>query len=70
MAPVDALRERAYDLYARARKSVDLLAKQALTREADDFLKEAEILRSSSVIQAAFPKSDKTLRREAVRGLI
>jgi hypothetical protein len=59
MATVQELWQMAHDLYARARTSIDPSTKQMLMRRADDLLKEAEELRTSSVVQAVFPKPER-----------
>jgi hypothetical protein len=58
MATVEELWNMAHDMYARARASLDPLAKRRLLRVADDYLKQAnELRRTGVVIQAAFPDS-------------
>jgi Holliday junction resolvase-like predicted endonuclease len=59
MATAVELRELAHEIYSRARASVDPLTKQRLLDLADDYLKQADELRRSDVIQAAFPKLDR-----------
>jgi len=58
MVTVDELREMAHEVYARARASLDPTIKRELMKLGDDYLKKAEELRRSHVIQAAFPKPD------------
>lgn len=70
MATVEELWKMAHDMYARARASLDPLAKRKLLRVADDYLKQAnELRRHRVVIQAAFPESQVLgrERREAIR---
>lgn len=59
MATVHELWQMAHDLYARARMSIDPSTKRMLMGRADDLLRQAEELRRSSVVQAAFPNSDR-----------
>jgi predicted transcriptional regulator len=61
MATVNELWQMARDLYARARTSIDPSTKQMLMKRADDLPKQAEELRYSHVIQAAFPKPDRKI---------
>jgi Holliday junction resolvase-like predicted endonuclease len=61
MATAGELRELAHEIYSRARASVDPLTKQRLLDLADNYLKQADELRRSDVIQAAFPKPDRNM---------
>lgn len=57
MATIEELWKMAYDVYARARASLDPSAKLTPMRAADDYLKQAEELRRKRVVvQAAFPE--------------
>jgi hypothetical protein len=49
----------AHEVYARARASRDPATRQVLMAQADSLLKEAEKLRTDSVVRAAFPKFDR-----------
>jgi hypothetical protein len=64
MATVQELWQMAHDLYARARTSIDPLTKRMLMGRADDLLRQAEELRRGSVVQAAFPNSDRMVGQE------
>lgn len=60
MSKANELLKLAKDCYARPRAAIDPERKRALVREGDDYLKEADALqRRRSVVQAAFPKSDR-----------
>ncbi|MGA8958168.1 MAG: hypothetical protein WB503_22475 [Pseudolabrys sp.] len=61
MATVDELREKAHEIYARARASSDPSTKQGLLNLADGFLKQVEELRRAHAVQATFQKSDKNI---------
>ena len=58
MTSVEELWQKAHEIYARARSSVDPLTQRALMSAADDYLKQAEEIRCSQIIKAEFPKSD------------
>lgn len=58
MTSVEELWQKAHEIYARARTSIDPLAQRALMNAADDYLKQAEEIRRSQIIKAEFPKSD------------
>ena len=52
----------AQDCYARARAAISPETKRALVQQGDNYLKEADELKPRrSVVQAAFPKSDRKL---------
>ena len=55
MQRVRELWEIAHGLYARARSSVDPLAKEKLMRCADIYMKRAEEIRRAAVVKAEFP---------------
>lgn len=58
MASVEELWQKAHEIYARARSSIDPLMQRTLMNAADDYLKQAEEIRRSQIIKAEFPKSD------------
>lgn len=59
MPTVTQLWDMAHDLYARARASLDPLAKRKLMKLADNYLKQADDMRrGQTVIKAEFPKHD------------
>ena len=58
MASVEELWQKAHEIYARARSSIDPLTQRALMNAADDYLKQAEEIRRSQIIKAEFPKSN------------
>jgi hypothetical protein len=59
MKTVDELWQLAHNLYCRARASVDPSTKRMLMQAADDYLKQANDIRSRQVIKAEFPKADR-----------
>jgi len=58
MTSVEELWQKAHEVYARARSSIDPLTQRALMNAADDHLKQAEEIRRSQIIKAEFPKSN------------
>ena len=58
MTGVEELWQKAHEIYARARSSIDPLMQRTLMNAADDYLKQAEEIRRSQIIKAEFPKSD------------
>jgi hypothetical protein len=67
MTTVYDLWRTAYDLYARARSSLDPTTKTNLLRTADDYLKQANEIRRSEMTKAEWPKSDRKLGPASVR---
>jgi Holliday junction resolvase-like predicted endonuclease len=57
MTTVDELWQRAHNLYARARSSVDPATKRMLMQAADEYLKQANDIRRSQIVKAEFPKA-------------
>ena len=56
MATVDELWQRAHELYARARTSIDPSTKRMLMNAADNYLRQAdEIRRGRMVTRAEYP---------------
>jgi hypothetical protein len=56
MATVTELRKMAHDLYARARASRNPFSKQKFRKSADDYLEEAEQLRTAKISKSGFSK--------------
>jgi len=57
MATVTELRKMAHDLYARARASRNPFSKQKFRKSADDYLEEAEQLRTAKISKSGFSKN-------------
>jgi hypothetical protein len=62
MAIIDELWQRAHELYARARTSVDPSTQRMQMNVADNYLRQAdEIRRGQPVIRAEYPNTDKKI---------